>query len=37
VPAIPAAVLGAGVYAVLIYALRGLGLSEAWAYVRGLH
>ncbi|HTO25292.1 MAG TPA: hypothetical protein VMJ49_05275 [Gaiellaceae bacterium] len=36
-PAIPAAVLGAVVYVVIVYALRGLGLNEAWAYVRGLH
>jgi hypothetical protein len=34
---IPAAVVGAIVYAGLIYALRSLGLSEAWAYVRGLN
>ena len=25
------------VYAAIIYALRSLGLAEAWAYVRGLH
>jgi hypothetical protein len=34
---IPAAVLGVGVYAVLIASVRSLGLSEAWSYVRGLH
>ena len=35
-PAIPAAVVGVLVYAALVYAMRSLGLSEAWAYVRGL-
>ncbi len=34
---VPAAVLGALLYAVLIVALRSLGLSEAWTYVRALH
>jgi hypothetical protein len=34
---LPAAVLGVVVYAVLMYALRSLGLSAAWTYVRGLH
>jgi hypothetical protein len=34
---VPAAVLGAVLYAVLIVALRSLGLSEAWTYVRALH
>jgi peptidoglycan biosynthesis protein MviN/MurJ (putative lipid II flippase) len=34
---IPAATLGLVVYAVVIVALRSLGLSEAWAYMRGLH
>ena len=33
----PAAVLGVVVYGLVIVALRSLGLSEAWAYVRGLH
>ena len=32
-----AALAGALVYLVVIYACRSLGLSEAWAYVRGLH
>ncbi len=36
-PAVPAAVLGVLVYTVVIVALRSLGLSEAWTYVRGLH
>jgi len=34
---IMAAVLGVLVYALVIAALRSLGLSEAWTYVRGLH
>lgn len=34
---IPAAVLGIVVYGLLVVSLRSLGLSEAWAYVRGLH
>lgn len=34
---LPAALLGVLVYAMLIYALRSLGLSDAWSYVRGLH
>ena len=34
---IPAAVLGVIVYAVVVLAMRSLGLSAAWAYVRGLH
>jgi hypothetical protein len=37
VGAIPAAVLGACVYALLLVALRQLGLAEAWHYVRALH
>jgi hypothetical protein len=32
-----AAVAGVVVYGLVIVALRSLGLSEAWAYVRGLH
>jgi hypothetical protein len=36
-PPLPAAALGALVYALAIVALRSLGLSDAWAYVRGLH
>jgi hypothetical protein len=34
---IPAALFGVVVYAAIIYALRSLGLAEAWSYVRGLH
>jgi hypothetical protein len=34
---VPAAVAGVAVYALLIVAMRSLGLSEAWSYVRGLH
>ena len=34
---VPAAALGVVVYALLIVSLRSLGLSDAWAYVRGLH
>ena len=34
---IPAAALGVLVYAGIVVALRSLGLSEAWTYVRGLH
>jgi hypothetical protein len=34
---LPAAVAGVAVYAILIFALRSLGLSDAWTYVRGLH
>jgi hypothetical protein len=34
---IPAALFGVVVYAAIIYALRSLGLAEAWTYVRGLH
>ncbi|HVS84868.1 MAG TPA: hypothetical protein VHD91_04490, partial [Gaiellaceae bacterium] len=33
---IPAAALGVLVYAAIVLALRSLGLSEAWTYVRGL-
>jgi hypothetical protein len=36
-PPLPAAALGVVVYGLLIFAMRSLGLSEAWAYVRGLH
>ena len=32
-----AAVAGIAVYALVIFALRSLGLSAAWTYVRGLH
>jgi hypothetical protein len=35
-PAIPAAAVGVLLYAGVVYAMRSLGLSEAWAYVRGL-
>ena len=34
---IPAALLGVVVYALVIFSIRSFGLSEAWAYVRGLH
>ena len=34
---IPAAALGVLVYAIVIFSIRSLGLSEAWTYVRGLH
>ena len=32
-----AAILGTVVYGFLMYALRSLGMSAAWTYVRGLH
>jgi hypothetical protein len=32
-----AALVGTVVYGVLMFALRSLGLSDAWTYVRGLH
>jgi ABC-type glucose/galactose transport system permease subunit len=34
---VPAAIAGVIVYAMLMFALRSLGLSAAWTYVRGLH
>jgi hypothetical protein len=34
---LPAALGGLIVYSALMYALRSLGLSAAWTYVRGLH
>jgi hypothetical protein len=34
---LPAAIAGVIVYAMLMFALRSLGLSAAWTYVRGLH
>ena len=34
---IAAAAFGVLVYAIVIVSLRSLGLTEAWAYVRGLH
>jgi hypothetical protein len=34
---VTAAAAGVLLYGLLIYALRSLGLSEAWTYVRGLH
>ena len=37
VPAIPAAVLGIGVYGLIVVSLRSLGLRDAWTYVRRLH
>jgi hypothetical protein len=36
-PAIPAALLGVVVYALIIFSIRSFGLTEAWAYVRRLH
>jgi putative peptidoglycan lipid II flippase len=35
--AVPAAVLGLVVYALILLAVRQLGLAEAWHYVRALH
>jgi hypothetical protein len=34
---VPAAVLGVAVYALVIFSIRSFGLTDAWAYVRGLH
>jgi len=34
---VPAAVVGVLLYGLLIVSFRSLGLSDAWAYVRGLH
>ena len=34
---LPAAIVGVLVYAVLVAAMRSLGLRDAWTYVRGLH
>jgi hypothetical protein len=34
---VPAALAGVVVYAALMFALRPLGLSDAWTYVRALH
>jgi hypothetical protein len=34
---VPAALLGMVVYGIVIFAIRSLGLNEAWSYVRGLH
>jgi hypothetical protein len=34
---VPAAVLGFVVYGFMIFAVRSYGLTDAWAYVRGLH
>jgi hypothetical protein len=36
-PAIPAALLGVIVYALVIFSIRSFGLTDAWTYVRGLH
>jgi hypothetical protein len=36
-PAIPAALLGVVVYALVIFSIRSFGLTDAWTYVRGLH
>jgi O-antigen/teichoic acid export membrane protein len=35
--AVPAAAAGLGLYALLLIAMRELGLSQAWHYVRALH
>jgi O-antigen/teichoic acid export membrane protein len=35
--AVPAAAAGLGLYAVLLVAIRQLGLAQAWHYVRALH
>jgi hypothetical protein len=35
--AVPAAAAGLALYAVLLIAMRELGLSDAWQYVRALH
>jgi O-antigen/teichoic acid export membrane protein len=35
--AVPAAVAGLGLYALLLVAMRELGLAQAWHYVRALH
>jgi hypothetical protein len=35
--AVPAAALGLVVYALILLAVRQLGLAEAWQYVRALH
>jgi hypothetical protein len=35
--AVPAAAAGLALYALLLVALRELGLTEAWQYVRALH
>jgi hypothetical protein len=32
----PAAAAGVAVYALVIYSIRSYGLTDAWAYVRGL-
>jgi hypothetical protein len=37
VPDVVAAVLGVAVYALIVLSTRSFGLSEGWAYVRGLH
>ena len=34
---VPAAGLGVAVYALVIFSIRSFGLTDAWAYVRGLH
>jgi O-antigen/teichoic acid export membrane protein len=35
--AVPAAAAGLALYALILVALRGLGLAQAWQYVRALH
>jgi hypothetical protein len=34
---IPAALLGVVAYGLIVFSVRSLGLTDAWAYVRGLH
>jgi hypothetical protein len=35
--AVPAAAVGLAIYALILFALRQLGLAQAWQYVRALH
>ena len=35
--AVPAAAAGLALYALLLVAMRELGLAQAWHYVRALH
>ena len=35
--AVPAAVAGLAIYALILFTLRQLGLAQAWQYVRALH
>jgi hypothetical protein len=34
---VPAAAAGLALYAVILLAMRQLGLAQAWQYVRALH